>query len=432
MSERANDLLDFVNASPTAFHATKTIIERLSHVGFSELSEKESWKLVPGGKYFVRRNDSAVVAFVSGSRKPWESGFRAMGAHTDSPALRVKPKGELLKEVYSSVRVEAYGGPILATWVDRELALAGRLFVREGGSVVSKLVNITRPVALVPNLAIHMNREINKGFEYNPHTHLAAIFAASDNPAKAGGLFEMIALEAGVNAADMVDADLYFYDATPGRLCGRDQDFVVAPRLDNLAMCHAIVCAMGSSQAPDHTPIAFFFDNEETGSCTYQGADSSFAGDVIERLVLAQGGGREEYLRALASSFLISADMAHALHPNYADKHDDKYAPLLNAGPVIKQNGNNRYATTAETAALFEGVCREAGVPVQRVINRADVPCGSTIGPMTSSALGIKTVDIGNPMWAMHSARETAGARDQELMIRALSHFCSNQCPLRV
>jgi aspartyl aminopeptidase len=432
MSKTASDLLAFINASPTAFHATKAIVERLSEAGFAELSEKEAWKLLPGGRYYVRRNDSAVVAFVLGSRRPWESGFRAMGAHTDSPALRVKPKGELLKEVYSSVRIEAYGGPILSTWVDRELALAGRLFVRENGSVASRLVNIARPIALVPNLAIHMNREINKGFEYNPHTHLAAIFAASDTAAQAGGLFDMVATEAGVSPAGIVDADLFFYDATPGRLCGRNNDFVVAPRLDNLAMCHAIVNAVGSNQTPEHTPIAFFFDNEETGSCTYQGADSSFAGDVIERLVLAQGGGREEYLRALAGSFLISADMAHALHPNYAEKHDDKYAPLMNAGPVIKQNGNNRYATTAETAALFEGVCREVGVPVQRVINRADVPCGSTIGPMTSSALGIKTVDIGNPMWAMHSARETAGARDQELMVRALTHFCSNQCLLRV
>ncbi len=432
MTNAALSLLEFVNASPTAFHAAKSIVDRLTNKGFVEIFEKDTWALVSGGKYFVRRNESAVVAFVCGMQKPWESGFRAMGAHTDSPALRVKPKGELLKEVYSSVRIEAYGGPILSTWLDRELALAGRVFVQKNGSVNSVLINIAKPVAMVPNLAIHMNRDINKGFEYNPHTHLAAILSASEKPAQAGGLFQMRATEVGCEPANIIDADLFFYDAHPGQLCGRDNDFIVSPRLDNLAMCHAIVSAMETTNAPTHTPIAFFFDNEETGSCTYQGADSAFAGDVIERLVLSQSGGREEYLRALARSFLISADMAHALHPNYADKHDDKYAPVINGGPVIKQNGNSRYATTAETAAIFEGVCREAGVPLQRVINRADVPCGSTIGPMTSSALSIKTVDVGNPMWAMHSARETAGARDQELMVRALSHFCSNACTLKV
>lgn len=427
---QAQNLISFINASPTAFHATNSIKKTLSQSGFMELSEAESWKIVAGGKYFIQRNDSALVAFVCGSQRPWESGFRAMGAHTDSPALRVKPRAELLKEVYSSVRVETYGGPIVSTWLDRELALAGRIFTSENGFLSSKLVNISSPIAIVPNLAIHMNREVNKGFEYNAHNHLSAIFSASFETAKPGTFFDLVASAANVSPASIVDADLFFYDAAPAQLCGKDSTLVVSPRLDNLAMCHALMSALETANNPCHTAICFFFDNEETGSCTYQGADSSFAADILERLVLTQGGGREEYLRALARSFLISADMAHALHPNFSEKHDDKYAPLINAGPVIKQNGNNRYATTAETAAIFEGICRSVQVPVQRIINRSDVPCGSTIGPMTSAALGIKTVDIGNPMWAMHSARETAGTRDHELMIRALTYFCSNNCKL--
>jgi aspartyl aminopeptidase len=428
MSNTAQDLINFINNSPTAFHAAESISQRLLNKGFVELSEKEGWVLKPTGKYFVRRNESAVVAFVCGQKTPWEGGFRLMGAHTDSPALRIKPKGEMLKEVYSSVRVESYGGPIHSTWLDRELGLAGRVFVRKNGFVKSILLDSKRPVAIVPNLAIHMNREINKGFEYNAHTQLCGILSAGDAAAKAGTLMEWIASEIGEKSTDIVDADLFFYDATPGQLCGLNKDFIVSPRLDNLAMSHAILTALETSSAAQHTSIAFFFDNEETGSCTYQGADSSFARDVTERIVLTQKGGREEYLRALARSFLISADMAHALHPNFADKHDDKYAPVINGGPVIKQNGNNRYATTAETSAIFEALCSAASVPFQKLINRADVPCGSTIGPMSSAALGVRAVDIGNPMWAMHSIRETGGTRDQDHMIKVLSHFCSDQC----
>jgi aspartyl aminopeptidase len=430
MQSPATDLVSFINSSPTAFHATRNLAEGFLQKGFTEVLESQTWNLKPGGKYFVRRNGSALVAFVCGLKKPWEAGFRAMGAHTDSPALRVKPKGELLKEVYNSVRVELYGGPIVSTWLDRELGLAGRVFALQNGNVTSKLVNTNRPVAIVPNLAIHMNREVNKGFEYNPHNHLSAIFAASDAPGKAGMLFDLLAEESGLPASAIVDADLFFHDATPARLCGKNNDFIVAPRLDNLAMCHAIMNATQQTEDAHHTTMAFFFDNEETGSCTYQGADSSFAAHIMERIVLSQKGDREEFLRSLALSFLISADMAHALHPNFSEKHDEKYAPVINAGPVIKQNGNNRYATTAETAAIFEGICKDVAVPVQRIINRADVPCGSTIGPMSSAALSIRTVDIGNPMWAMHSARETAGTRDHELMIRALSHFCSNKCSI--
>jgi aspartyl aminopeptidase len=430
MSNTARDLISFINNSPTAFHAAESISQRLLTKGFVELSEKEGWALKPCGKYFVRRNDSAVVAFVCGQKTPWESGFRLMGAHTDSPALRIKPKGEVLKEVYTSVRVESYGGPIHSTWLDRELGLAGRVFVRENGAVMSKLLDSKRPVAIVPNLAIHMNREVNKGFEYNAHTQLCGILSAGDCAAKAGSLVDWIAAEVGAKSTDVVDADLFFYDSTPGQLCGFNNDFIVSPRLDNLAMSHAILNALETSSAAQHTNIAFFFDNEETGSCTYQGADSSFARDVTERIVLTQKGGREEYLRALARSFLISADMAHALHPNFADKHDDKYAPVINGGPVIKQNGNNRYATTAETSAIFEAICSAASVPFQKLINRADVPCGSTIGPMSSAALGVRAVDIGNPMWAMHSIRETAGTRDQDHMIKVLSHFCTDQCAI--
>lgn len=428
MNAVANDLVSFINSSPTAFHACNTIVEHLKGNGFSAVSEKDTWKLIPGGKYYVERNNSALVAFVCGQKNAWDAGFRLMGAHTDSPALRVKPRGELLKEVYNSVRVESYGGAIHSTWLDRELGLAGRIFIRQKSQISSKLVNSSRPVAIIPNLAIHMNREVNKGFEYNPHTHLSAILGASESPAKAGLFLDFLSSEAGVSSSDIVDADLFFYDASPSKICGIANDFIVSPRLDNLAMCHAIVSAIVGAPEASHTNVAFFFDNEETGSCTYQGADSSFARDILERIVLTHKGSREDYLRSLSHSFMVSADMAHALHPNFSEKHDEKYAPVINGGPVIKQNGNNRYATTAETAAMFENMCTNAGSPVQKLINRADVPCGSTIGPMSSATLGVRAVDIGNPMWAMHSIRETAGTRDQELMIKVLSYFCTNQC----
>ncbi len=420
------ELVAFINNSPTAFHAATNIRQQLAQSGFSELSEKNSWTLVPGGRYFVTRNSSAIIAFVCGQQSPWESGFRILGAHTDSPALRVKPQAELVREAYVSVRVELYGGTIVSTWLDRELSLAGRVLIRTKQGLQSSLVNIKRPIAIIPNVAIHMNREVNKGFEYNPHSHLPAILVAAPGNAKSGAFMELIASECGVSVSDVVDTDLFFYDATPARTAGINSDFIVAPRLDNLAMCHSILKALENAPNSNHTSAGFFFDNEETGSHTFQGADSSFARHVLERIVLAQKGSREEFLRAAARSFLISADMAHALHPNFADKHDDKYAPLLNAGPVIKQNGNNRYATTAETSAIFESLCQQCEVKVQKVINRADVGCGSTIGPISSSDLSIPTVDVGNPMWAMHSVRETAGTSDHGNIIKVFRCFLTD------
>lgn len=422
-----DDLLTFINKSATSFHATAALIQKLEENGYHLLKEEESWPVRPGGKYYVVRNNSALIAFSMGKESPVQKGFRLIGAHTDSPLFKIKNESESPSGNYLKVGVDVYGGPILNTWLDRELSLAGRVMITENKKTVQKLIKTKRPVAVIPNLAIHMNREVNKGFELNRQTHLPAVFSAYTDEPQKGALRRFVARELDIHPDNIGEMDLFLFDATPGMYTGMNTELITAGRIDNLAMCHAALEALLSAKDPRATTVTAFYDNEEVGSTTFQGAGSSFLKDTLLRLLPAFGENEPDaWYRAAARSFMISADMAHALHPNFADKHDPDYAPRINKGPVIKLNANFRYATTAETASLFEKLCREEEIPCQKMVNRSDIPSGSTIGPVSSTSLGIKTVDVGNPMWAMHSIRETAGVLDHDYMTRAFSAFFRN------
>jgi aspartyl aminopeptidase len=431
-SGAVQDLMAFLDASPTAYHAAARMEQTLVEAGFTRLVEGDEWKLEAGGRYYAVRNGSALAAFVTGSEPVPEGGLRIVGAHTDSPALKLKPNASVEKGGYVTLGVEVYGGPILATWTDRDLRIAGRAAVRSAGSpmgVESRLVWPERPRVVVPNLAIHLNRKVNDdGLKLNAQENLPALFGldAGDPPA-AEAVTRLVASELGVDPGEVMGFDLILCDAQPASVAGPGGEFVRSGRIDDLAMCHAGLAALleaGRNRA-SFTRMLVFYDNEEVGSMTAQGAASPFLTDVIERVAMASGG-REALMRAVARSWLVSADMAHALNPNYASKHDGAHRPLLGGGPVLKVNASRRYATDAEGQAVFERICRDADVPVQRYVNRSDLPCGSTIGPIASSRLGMRTIDVGNPILAMHSIRETCGALDQELMIRALAGFFSD------
>ena len=424
----ANELIKFVDASPTPFHAARTIITALEKAGFSELSWGDAWSLVPGGRYFVQRNGSSVIALVVGSRPAHEMGWRIAGAHTDSPALRLKTASAKLEGGCVRIGVELYGSPVVASWLDRPLGVAGRVAVRTSGreGVAMRLVQLAESPCLIPGAALHMNRDINKGFEYNPQIHLRALFGsgeASSREAAGTLLAGLISRQLGIEQKAILGSDLFLYDVQKASLCGAKGEFVCAGRLDNLAMCHAILEALLAGAQAEATLVAAFYDNEEIGSRSAQGADSSFLRDTLERMTLATHGGREDFYRAMQHSWAVSADAAHALNPNFSDKHDSDYAPLMNHGPVIKANASLRYATNAETSARFALLCEAAGVPCQYFIGRSDMPSGSTIGPTTSALLGVPAVDVGSPLWAMHSIRETQGVQDHIYMIKALEHF---------
>ncbi|MBO4698144.1 M18 family aminopeptidase [bacterium] len=421
IKQLGQELIDFIDKSPTAFHAAQNIADVLKENGFAELDESEPWKLENGKGYFVRRNLSSVIAFRLGTDAPVKTGFRIAGAHTDSPLLKIKENAENVSAGCVRVTTEIYGGPLVYTWLDRNLGIAGRVMVRTGNGEVEKIVNINKPVAIIPSLAIHMNREANKGFEFNPQNHLQVVLTA-DGEAK-NVLKTLVAEELGEKPENIGQTDLFVYDLQGGTFCGNDCEFISSGRLDNLQMCHSILTAFVGAKPGKATTVAAFYDNEEIGSRTPMGADSSFTRTILERIVALTSHGADDRFVAFSKSFLISADGAHTQHPNFPEKHDPAYAPKMNKGPVIKFSSSFRYATTAETSSCFEQLCAEAGVPCQKIANRSDVPSGSTIGPMSSAALGIKAVDVGNAMWAMHSIRETAGTSDHYYMTKAISHF---------
>ncbi len=423
MENYVNELIDFINNSPTAFQATENIVKELKENGFEELSEKDKWNLEKNKSYFVTRNQSSVLAFKMGKGNIAENGFHLIGAHTDSPALKIKPESETISKNNIKIGVEVYGGPIKASWTDRELSIAGRVIIKNGDSIESKNINFENPVAIIPNLPIHMNGELNNGFKYNAQDHFQAIIGLTDNKDEKNFLKSKIAEKLGIDLENILDFDLFLYDWAKSRLCGFNNEFLVSGRLDNLAMSHAILKAILAPTENNSVDVAIFFDNEEIGSRTLQGADSSFLKDILQRISFSESETFEDYKRAIANSFLISSDMAHAFHPDYPAKHDPFYTPQINKGPVIKYNANYRYSTTAESAAYFSNLCEKADVPYQKMTNRSDMRSGSTIGPMTSAALGIKSVDIGNPMWAMHSTRETGGTLDHIYVIKAFKEF---------
>lgn len=430
MRDPVADLLRFVDASPTPYHAVAEVSRRLDAAGWRPLAEADPWTLAPGDRAYTTRGDGSLLAFQAGELPPAEAGFRIVGAHTDSPNLRVKPRADLVRHGYRQLAVEPYGGVLLHTWTDRDLSLAGRVTLVQGGRLRTVLVDFGRPLLRVPNLAIHLYREISEqGLKLDPQQHLPPLVGLEDAPPWP----ELLATELRAQGHPEVEAqavrgfDLMAYDTQPASTSGSRGEFVHAPRLDNLASCHAAVSALlgaGEGPPPAFTRAMVLYDHEEVGSQSSQGAGGTFLVGSLGRVVAALKGGSEQgAARAAARSLLISADMAHAVHPNYADRHEPGHQPVIGGGPVIKINANQAYASDAATVALFETVCREAGVAPQHFVSRSDLRCGSTIGPITAARAGIRTVDVGNPMLSMHSCREMAGRADVAPMIDALTAF---------
>ena len=419
----AQGLLDFIDASPSPWHAVSTTKSALCASGFVELVEVERWQLQAGGRYFVVRGGASIIAFVVGHDPLETSGFRLVGAHTDSPGLRVKPRPQQNSDGVARLGVEIYGGPILATFADRDLSLAGRVNVRSGSGFETRLLKFDQPLLRLPNLAIHMNREVNEaGLKFNKQTELPLLFGMAGGDANDGdGQFlDMLAAKLDTEPGALLSWELNVYDTQKGSFWGAGQEFVADSQLDNLASCHAALSALLATASPAVTCLCAFFDHEEVGSESAAGAGGSFVSDVISRISINAGLDEEGRRCALARSFFISADMAHAWHPNFPAAYEPGHHVLVNGGPVIKTNANKRYSTGADTAARFMRICEEAGVPVQEYAHRTDLGCGSTIGPIVASRLGVASVDVGNPMWAMHSLRESAGVLDHTYMIAAL------------
>lgn len=421
-ADRLTRLCDFLRQSPTPWHATKMMAERLEKAGFQRLQEAAKWRLTPGRRYYVTRNDSSIIAFQLPS-DPLKS-LRMLGAHTDSPGLRLNPNATRYSAGWLQLGVQVYGGVLLAPWFDRDLGLAGRVHVRHAdGQLESLLLNVDRPVAMVPSLAIHMDREVNAGRAINPQTQMAPVLLQSESAKLSDLLAVWLEEQHGMRAVEVVDFELGFYDVQPPSLIGVKQELIASARLDNLLSCFMGLEALLESDGSQGA-LLVANDHEEVGSASACGAQGPFLSDVLKRINGQVGGGSEESLiQLIQSSLMISCDNAHGLHPNFKDKHDEHHGPALNGGPVIKVNANQRYATNSVTGALFRDVCREADVPVQSFVTRADMGCGSTIGPITATEVGVPTLDIGVPQWAMHSIRETAGTRDVEYLTRALTVF---------
>lgn len=414
----ARGLCDFIDASPSPFHACATVAGRLRRAGYTELGEADRWPARPG-RYFTVRAGSLVAWNSEGPDGP----FRIVGAHTDSPNLRVKQHPDRLVAGWRVVALEPYGGAWLNSWLDRDLGISGRLMLREGSGVGHRLVRIDDPILRVPQLAIHL-AEDRKSLTLDPQRHLNAVWGVGGEPESFVGY---LAERAGVAPSDVLAADLMTHDLTPAAVIGAEADLVSAPRLDNLASCYAgteALLAVDPRTASDGAlPVLVLFDHEEVGSSSDHGAQSNLLSTVLERIVLAAGGTREDFLRRLPASLLASADMAHATHPNYPDRHEPGHLIQVNAGPVLKVHPNLRYATDGRTAAAFALACRQAGVNLQRYEHRADLPCGSTIGPLASARTGIPTVDVGAAQLAMHSARELMGAHDVAAYSAAMRAF---------
>ncbi|WP_088189048.1 M18 family aminopeptidase [Desulfosporosinus sp. FKA] len=411
----ANGLLQFIEESPSPFHAVESVKQMLMPHGFSSLNLSDKWSLVPGGKYFVTRNNSAIIAFIIGEGDLESTGFHLIGTHTDSPSFRIKPMPEIPTEGYLKLNVETYGGPILNTWLDRPLSIAGRVILRGTSNFhpQSNLFRSAQPFLVIPNVAIHLNRKVNEGFELNKQKDLLPLLAQiKEKLQQEGVLVEYLANTFHCSKNDILDFDLFLHDHQKGCFVGLQQEFISSGRLDDLAMVHAGVSALIKAKTGLPTQVLACFDHEECGSTSKQGAASPFLAHVLERILLAQKKDREAFFRALEHSFYLSADMTHALHPNAGERHDPIHHPLLNNGPVIKYSANQSYATDAESAAIFSSLCHSINVPVQKFVNRSDERGGSTIGPITSTHLDFRSVDIGNPILAMHSVRELAGTKD--------------------
>ncbi len=415
------ELLDFLQASPTPFHAVQQMAARLTAAGFQHLKEADDWQLEEGGRYFLVRNGSSIVAFNRGNDHVLERGFRMVGAHTDSPCLKVKPHPELDRNGYFQLGVEVYGGALLNPWFDRDLSLAGRVnFKDRQGVLNSELIDYRRAIASIPSLAIHLDREANKKRSINAQTDIVPLLMQAEKGATDFRTLLLAYLHSEhphCDAEQVLDYDLCFYDTQPPALIGLEQEFIASARLDNLLSCFIGLQALLA--AKDQHCLLVCNDHEEVGSQSAVGAQGPLLKSVLRRLVATES----ELIRTLDSSMMISADNAHGVHPNFADRHDGNHGPQLNKGAVIKLNANQRYASTGETSALFRHLCAQEAEAVQAFVVRSDMACGSTIGPITAAELGVKTLDVGVPTFAMHSIRELAGSRDAYSLYKVLRRF---------
>ena len=427
MATYTEKLLGFIDASPVNFLAVRNVCNTLLDNGFVKLHAEEALKDLPD-KFFITKNNSAVFAFHLGRQSMADAGFRIIAAHSDSPTFRIKPNAEMVGEGgLLRLNTEAYGGAILNTWFDRPLSLAGRVILRSADALnpQTRLLNIKRPLLVIPNLAIHFNRQVNDGVKLSKQKDMLPILGYVNDRLEADGLLvRLIANELQIEKEQIIDFDLYLYDTTPACLVGLNNEFISSGRLDDLSMVHAGMEAMiAESAKPEATKVLAIFDNEETGSGTKQGAGSNFLMSLIQRIVLAQGGSLDDYYRSVEKAFMVSADNAHGFHPNYAEKYDPTNHALLGGGPVIKINAAQKYATDAMSAAVFQQICERAGVPCQRFVNSSDIAGGSTLGNILTSSIAINGVDMGNPVLAMHSVRELASAADHENCIKAFTEF---------
>lgn len=419
-------LLEFLEKSPTAFHAVHNICQLLKENGFKELHANENWNTELPGTYFTRRNGSSLIAFTLGSKNFAKSKFRMAGAHTDSPALKIKPKPDVVNHNLLQLGVETYGGALLNTWFDRDLSIAGRITWQDKNKTIrNTLIDFKRPVAVIPSLAIHLNREANDQKKVNKQTELVPLIMQHNDDASPDFISiirEQMAREHDIQQPEILDHELFLYDSQPPAVVGIGQEFITGTRLDNLLSCYALVEGMFHAGTAENSLIVLN-DHEEVGSLSTTGAQGTFLQSTLERLIPDT----ETRQRCITGSLMISADNAHAVHPNYADKHDKNHLPKLNRGTTIKYNANQRYATTGRTAAFYRLLAEQAAVPVQEFVMRSDLACGSTIGPITAGTIGIQTLDVGIPSLAMHSIREMAGTIDVWYLYRIMQTYFASR-----
>jgi aspartyl aminopeptidase len=419
-------LLNFIDDSPSPWHAVETIETQLLCFQFERLYETETWSLKAHGRYYVVRGDSSIIVFVNGEKAVCETGFKIIGAHTDSPSLRIKPNPTNSTANLERLNVEIYGGAILATFADRELSFAGRVsYSAENGELVHDLVHFPQPLLRLPNLAIHLNRNVNEdGLKFQKQNELSLILANVTEQLPTSQFMTLLKSQL-PNAEKILAWDLNVFDTQKGSFWGANNEFFANGQIDNLASCHAAINALldESILKNDSTLVCAFFDHEEVGSESHCGASGSFLTDVLKRVCDATSQNSQDFGRAMAQSFIVSMDMAHAYHPNFSNAYDNQHNVHINQGVVIKVNVNQRYTSDGFSESMFMRWCEQANVPYQMYSHRNDLPCGSTIGSMISAKLGVRCVDVGNPMWAMHSCRESAGAADHEAMIKVIKQF---------
>lgn len=417
----SKDLLEFLKNSPTAFHAVDNIKNELITNNYKELLESEHWDIKEGGKYFVTRNNSSIIAFCLGNKLDHYS-FHITSSHSDSPTFKIKENAQIeVNNKYTQLNVEPYGGMLCATWFDKPLSIAGRVLVKDGDSYKTRLLNIDRDLVLIPNVAIHMNRQVNDGYKYNQQIDMCPLFGGKD--VKDGDFKKLIASELDVKVEDIYGTDLYLYNRTPASIWGANNEYISSGHLDDLQCAYTTLKGFLSGYNDYNINVYACFDNEEVGSQSKQGAGSTLIFDTLKRINYALNKSEEEFYRAVASSFMISADNAHALHPNHPELTDKENSVYMNEGIVIKAHAGQKYTSDALSAAIFKGICEKVNVPVQYFHNRSDKLGGSTLGNIAMAQVSMNSVDIGLPQLAMHSSYETAGIKDSYYMIKAIEEF---------